>query len=164
MTQKITPVLWFNHVAEEAAAFYTSLLPDSRIDRVVASPADSPGGKAGYPVVVEFTLAGQSYVGLNGGPLFTPNESVSFQIVTEDQEETDRLWNAIVNNGGEESACGWCKDKYGFSWQITPRMLLDLMTDADAGRAKRGFEAMLKMRKIDIATIEAAADGALADA
>jgi predicted 3-demethylubiquinone-9 3-methyltransferase (glyoxalase superfamily) len=159
MAQKITPVLWFDHKAEEAAAFYTSLLPDSRIDQIIHSPADSPGGKEGYPVVVDFTLAGQKYAGLNGGPNFTPNESVSFQIVTEDQEETDRLWNAIVDNGGAESACGWCKDRWGFSWQITPRMLLELLTDSDRDRAKRGFEAMLKMGKIDIATIKAAADG-----
>jgi predicted 3-demethylubiquinone-9 3-methyltransferase (glyoxalase superfamily) len=156
---KITPVLWFDYKAEEAAAFYTSLLPDSRIDQVIHSRADSPGGEAGYAMVVDFTLAGQKYAGLNGGPLFTPNESVSFQIVTEDQEETDRLWNAIVGNGGQESQCGWCKDKWGFSWQITPRILLDLLVDSDAERSKRGFEAMMKMRKIDIATIEAAADG-----
>jgi 2-polyprenyl-6-hydroxyphenyl methylase/3-demethylubiquinone-9 3-methyltransferase len=159
MSQKITPVLWFDHKAEEAAAFYTSLLPDSRIDQVIHARADSPGGEAGYAMVVDFTLAGQKYAGLNGGPLFTPNESVSFQIVTEDQEETDRLWNAIVDNDGAESQCGWCKDKWGFSWQITPRILLDLLVDSDAGRAKRGFEAMLKMKKIDIAAIEAAADG-----
>lgn len=162
--QKITPVLWFNHTAEEAAAFYTSLLPDSRVDRVIRAPADTPSGKAGYPVVVEFTLAGQQYAGLNGGPMFTPNEAVSFQVVTEDQEETDRLWNAIVGNGGAESACGWCKDRWGFSWQITPRILLELLVDSDRERSKRGFEAMLTMRKIDIAAIRAAADGAPAQA
>jgi len=157
--QKITPVLWFNMNGEEAAAFYTSLLPGSQVDEVIRAPADNPSGEEGYAMVVNFTLAGQKYAALNGGPNFTPNESVSFQIVTEDQEETDRLWNAIVGNGGAESMCGWCKDKWGFSWQITPRILLDLLTDADAGRSKRGFEAMMSMRKIDIATIEAAADG-----
>ncbi len=164
MTQKITPVLWFNHTAEEAAAFYTSLLPDSRIDQVVRAPADNPSGKEGSAIVVDFTLAGQKYAGLNGGPNFTPNEAVSFQIVTEDQEETDRLWNAIVGNGGAESMCGWCKDKWGFSWQITPRILLELLSDSDHARSKRGFEAMMTMKKIDIAAIEAAADGTPAHA
>ncbi|MES2442849.1 MAG: VOC family protein [Pseudomonadota bacterium] len=159
MAQKITPVLWFNMNGQEAAEFYVGLLPDSRIDNVIAAPSDNPSGPEGYAMLVDFTLAGQKYAALNGGPNFTPNESVSFQIVTEDQEETDRLWNAIVDNGGQESACGWCKDKWGFSWQITPRILLDLLTDSDAARSKRGFEAMMKMRKIDIATIEAAADG-----
>jgi predicted 3-demethylubiquinone-9 3-methyltransferase (glyoxalase superfamily) len=158
MAQKITPVLWFDMKAEEAAAFYTSLLPDSRIDQVVRAPSDNPSGPEGYAMLVDFTLAGQKYAGLNGGPNFKPNESVSFQILTEDQEETDRLWNAIVDNGGEESACGWCKDRWGFSWQITPRVLLELLT-AEPGRAKRGFEAMMSMKKIDIATILAAADG-----
>jgi 2-polyprenyl-6-hydroxyphenyl methylase/3-demethylubiquinone-9 3-methyltransferase len=162
--QKITPVLWFDMKAEEAATFYTSLLPDSRIDNVVRAPGDTPSGPEGYAMLVDFTLAGQKYAGLNGGPHFKPNEAVSFQIVTEDQAETDRLWDAIVGNGGEESQCGWCKDKWGFSWQITPRILLDLLTDADSGRAKRGFAAMMEMRKIDIAKIEAAADAAPADA
>ena len=162
--QKITPVLWFDMKAEEAAEFYTSLLPDSHVDKVIRAPADTPSGPKDYPMVVEFTLAGQKYAGLNGGPLFTPNESVSFQIVTEDQAETDRLWNAILAKGGTESACGWIKDPWGFSWQITPRILLDLLTDSDAARSKRGFEAMMKMRKIDIATIEAAADAQPVDA
>jgi 2-polyprenyl-6-hydroxyphenyl methylase/3-demethylubiquinone-9 3-methyltransferase len=158
MSQKITPVLWFNMNGEEAATFYTSLLPDSHVDEVIHASTDTPSGPKGYPMVVNFTLAGQKYAALNGGPLFTPNESVSFQIVTEDQEETDRLWNAIVGNGGQESMCGWCKDKWGFSWQISPRILLDLLTDGDVERSKRGFEAMMKMRKIDIAAIEAAID------
>jgi len=159
MTDKITTVLWFDMTGQEAAEFYVSLLPDSHIDQVVAAPADNPSSKEGAPLVVDFTLAGRKYSALNGGPNFKPNESVSFMIVTEDQAETDRLWNAIVGNGGAESQCGWCKDKWGFNWQITPRILLDLLTDSDRDRAKRGFEAMMPMRKIDIATIQAAADG-----
>jgi predicted 3-demethylubiquinone-9 3-methyltransferase (glyoxalase superfamily) len=159
MTQKITPVLWFNMNGQEAAEFYTSLLPDSHVDEVIHASTDTPSGPEGYPMVVNFTLAGQKYAALNGGPHFTPNEAVSFQIVTEDQEETDRLWNAIVGNGGQESMCGWCKDKWGFSWQISPRLLLDLLTDGDRARSARGFEAMMKMKKIDIATIQAAIDG-----
>ncbi|MEI9851298.1 MAG: VOC family protein [Sphingomonas sp.] len=163
MGQKITPVLWFDMNAEEAAEFYVSLLPDSRIDQVVRAPSDNPSSKEGAALVVDFTLAGQKYAGLNGGPNFVPNEAVSFQIVTEDQEETDRLWAAIVGNGGAESMCGWCRDRWGFSWQITPRMLLDLLV-GEPDRARRGFEAMMTMRKIDIATIAAAADGQPADA
>lgn len=159
MTQKITPVLWFDMKAEEAANFYVSLLPDSHVDNVMRAPSDNPSGKEGDALVVEFTLAGQKYAGLNGGPLFKPNESVSFQILTEDQEETDRLWNAIVGNGGAESNCGWCKDKWGFSWQVTPRRLLELFTSGDADRARRASEAMLQMHKIDIAAIERAAAG-----
>src|ERR1700754_633191 len=156
--QKITPVLWFNMNAEEAANFYVSLLPDSRIDKIQRSPADNPSTDEGAVIVVEFTLAGQKYAGLNGGPNFTPNESVSFQILTEDQAETDRLWNAIVGNGGEERMCGWCKDKWGFSWQITPRTLTEAMAKGGA-EAKRAFEAMMKMRKIDVAAIDAARKG-----
>ena len=163
MTQKITPVLWFNMVAEEAAKFYTSLLPDSHIDNVIRSPADNPSSQEGSVLLVEFTLAGQKYAGLNGGPEFKPNESLSLQIITEDQAETDRLWNAFTRDGGEESQCGWVKDRWGFSWQITPRILVDLLTDKDRDRARRGFEAMLQMKKIDIATIQAAADGKLAE-
>ncbi|MDF7776784.1 VOC family protein [Sphingomonas sp. AOB5] len=162
MTDKITTVLWFDMNGREAAEFYVSLLPDSRIDNIIASPSDNPSMKEGGELVVDFTLAGRSYSALNGGPNFKPNESVSFMIVTEDQEETDRLWNAIVGNGGQESACGWCKDKWGFSWQISPRILLDLLTDKDHARSKRGFEAMMTMKKIDIAAIEAAADGVAA--
>jgi predicted 3-demethylubiquinone-9 3-methyltransferase (glyoxalase superfamily) len=158
MTQKIIPVLWFNMNGQEAAEFYTGLLPDSHVDEVIHASTDTPSGPEGYPMVVNFTLAGQKYAALNGGPHFTPNEAVSFQIVTEDQEETDRLWNAIVGNGGQESMCGWCKDKWGFSWQISPRILLDLLTDSDRARSARGFEAMMKMKKIDIATIQAAID------
>jgi predicted 3-demethylubiquinone-9 3-methyltransferase (glyoxalase superfamily) len=160
MADKITTVLWFDHVGEEAANFYVSLLPDSRVDNVIRSPSDNPSMKEGGVLVVDFTLAGRKYSALNGGPNFKPNESVSFMIVTEDQEETDRLWNAIVGNGGQESECGWCKDRWGFSWQISPRILLDLLTDPDPGRSRRGFEAMMTMKKIDIAKIEAAADAA----
>ncbi|RYE02619.1 MAG: VOC family protein [Sphingomonadales bacterium] len=159
MSDKITTVLWFDHVGEEAANFYVSLLPDSRIDQIITSPSDNPSSHEGSVLVIDFTLAGRKYSALNGGPNFKPNESVSFMIVTEDQEETDRLWNAIVGNGGQESACGWCKDKWGFSWQISPRILLDLLTDPDRERSKRGFETMMTMRKIDIAAIEAAANG-----
>ncbi|WP_213979114.1 VOC family protein [Sphingomonas sp. dw_22] len=159
MAQKITPVLWFDTAAEEAANFYVSLLPDSRVTRIIHAPSDYPAGKAGDALVVEFTLAGQSYAGMNGGPIFPPNEAVSFQILTDDQAETDRLWNAITGNGGAESACGWCKDRWGFSWQVTPRRLMELITDSDPGRARRAFEAMMEMGKIDLAAIEAAADG-----
>ncbi|WP_066798459.1 VOC family protein [Sphingomonas soli] len=159
MSDKITTVLWFDHVGEEAASFYVSLLPDSRIDNVIRAPGDNPSGPEGGVLVVDFTLAGRKYSALNGGPNFKPNESISFMILTEDQEETDRLWNAIVGNGGAESACGWCKDKWGFNWQITPRILLDLLSDPDRARSKRGFEAMMTMQKIDIAAIEAAANG-----
>jgi 2-polyprenyl-6-hydroxyphenyl methylase/3-demethylubiquinone-9 3-methyltransferase len=158
MAQKITPVLWFNMTGEEAANFYVSLLPDSRVDNVMRAPGDNPSGKEGDAIVVDFTLAGQKYAALNGGPNFTPNESVSFQVLTDDQEETDRLWNAIVGNGGAESMCGWCKDKWGFSWQITPRRLLELAFGGNDPEARRrAFEAMMTMKKIDIAKIEAAA-------
>ena len=156
---KIVPCLWYNHTAEEAAGFYVTLLPDSRIDNVVRSPADNPSMKEGDVLVVEFTLAGKPYIGLNGGPLFQFNEAVSFQVRTDDQEETDRLWEAITSNGGEESMCGWCKDRWGLSWQITPKRLLELNADPDPARARRAMEAMLKMRKIDIAAVERAADG-----
>jgi 2-polyprenyl-6-hydroxyphenyl methylase/3-demethylubiquinone-9 3-methyltransferase len=156
---KITPVLWFDMQGEEAASFYVSLLPDSHIDNVIRAPSDNPSGKEGYAMVVDFTLAGQKFSALNGGPHFKPNEAVSFMISTEDQAETDRLWDAIVGNGGQESMCGWCKDKWGFSWQITPKRLMQLMTDPDPERARRASQAMLKMHKIDIAAIEAAAAG-----
>ena len=159
MDDKITTVLWFDRDGKEAAEFYVSLLPDSHIDQVIKSPADNPSMPAGGELVVDFTLAGRNYSALNGGPTFKPNESVSFMVVTEDQAETDRLWHAIVGHGGQESACGWCKDKWGFSWQITPRILLELLTDPDPSRSKRGFEAMMTMTKIDIAAIQAAAGG-----
>jgi len=156
---KIIPCLWYNYDAEEAANFYVTLLPDSQIDNIVRSPADTPSNKEGDVLVVEFTLAGRPYIGLNGGPLFRFTEAVSFQIRTEDQAETDRLWDAIVSNGGEESMCGWCKDRWGLSWQITPKRLLELNADPDPARARRAMEAMLQMRRIDIAAVERAADG-----
>ena len=145
--------------AEEAANFYVTLFPDSRVDRVVRSPADNPSMKAGGVLVVEFTLAGRPYMGLNGGPTFKFSEAISFQVHTDDQAETDRLWDALVGNNGEESECGWLKDRWGLSWQITPKRLMELIGDNDTDRARRAMESMLTMRKIDIATIERAADG-----
>ena len=159
MADKITTVLWFDKVGEEAANFYCSLLPDSHVDNVIRSPGDNPSGKEGDVLVIDFTLDGRKYSALNGGDMFKPNESVSFMIVTEDQAETDRLWNAIVGNGGQESVCGWCKDKWGYSWQITPRVLLESMTNPDKDAARRAHEAMMKMKKIDVAAIEAAIAG-----
>ena len=157
--QKIIPTLWFNGGVEEAAQFYVSLLPDSRIEQVTRSPIDPPAGPAGRVLTVILPRAGQRFCLLNGGPIFPQTEAVSFMIQTEDQAETDRLWNAIVGNGGQESMCGWCKDKWGVSWQVTPKRLLELSTDPDTGRAHRAMAAMMTMRKIDIATIERAAAG-----
>jgi predicted 3-demethylubiquinone-9 3-methyltransferase (glyoxalase superfamily) len=156
---KIVPCLWYDGDAEAAANLYVTLFPDSRVDNVQRSPADNPSMKEGGVLVVEFTLAGQSYVGLNGGPQFPFTEAISLQVRTEDQAETDRLWDALIADGGEESQCGWLKDRWGLSWQITPGRLLELMGDPDRDRARRAMEAMLKMRKIDIEAVERAADG-----
>lgn len=150
--------LWFDKDAEEAARFYAETFPDSSVGTIFRAPADYPSGKEGDVLTVEFTVAGIPCIGLNGGPIFPHSEAFSFQIATDDQEETDRYWNAIVNNGGEESACGWCKDRWGLSWQITPRVLTDALL-AGGGEAKRAFEAMMTMRKIDVAAIEAARRG-----
>lgn len=156
--QKITPCLWFNGQAEEAAAFYVSLLPDSRIDRVFRSPADTPSGPAGSVLTVEFTLAGMKYLALNGGPQFSFNEAVSFQIHCETQAEVDRLWGRL-QEGGQEMACGWIRDRWGLAWQIVPIRLQELLLDPDIARARRAMEAMMEMIKIDIPTLERAADG-----
>jgi predicted 3-demethylubiquinone-9 3-methyltransferase (glyoxalase superfamily) len=159
MVSKNTICLWFNGTALEAAEFYANTFPDSAVKAVHRAPSDFPSGKKDDVLTVEFTVAGIPCVGLNGGPAFRHSEAFSFQISTEDQEETDRLWNAIVNNGGQESACGWCKDKWGLSWQISPRVLLEAVGGPDPVVAKRVFEAMMTMKKIDIAQIEAARRG-----
>ena len=158
MMSKNTICLWYDKDAEDAARFYAETFPDSKVGAVFRAPGDFPSGKAGDVLTVEFTVAGVSCVGLNGGPIFKHNEAFSFQISTENQEETDRYWNAIVGNGGQESACGWCKDKWGVSWQITPRVLTEAMA-AGGDEVKRAFEAMMDMRKIDVAAIEAARRG-----
>ena len=160
MPSKNTICLWYDGTAEEAARFYAETFPDSSVGAVMRAPGNFPDGKQGDVLTVDFTVAGVPCLGLNGGPAFKPNEAFSFQIATDDQAETDRYWNAIVNNGGKESECGWCKDKWGYSWQITPRILLEATTGSDKAAAKRAFDAMMTMRKIDIATIEAAWRGA----
>jgi predicted 3-demethylubiquinone-9 3-methyltransferase (glyoxalase superfamily) len=151
--------IWYDNDAEEAARFYAKTFPNSAVQAVHKAPGDFPGGKQGQVLTVEFTVVGVPCVGLNGGPIFKHNEAFSFQIQTEDQAETDRYWNAIVGNGGAESECGWCKDKWGLSWQISPRALIEATTDPNPAAAKRAFDAMMKMKKIDIATIEAARRG-----
>ena len=159
MVNKNTVCLWFNGDAEEAARFYAATFPDSSVGPVHYAPGDYPSGKQGDALTVEFTVAGIPCVGLNGGPGFPQTEAFSFQISTEDQAETDRLWNAVLDNGGQASACGWCKDKWGLNWQITPRVLIEGVTDPDPVVAKRVFEAMMKMVKIDVAAVEAARRG-----
>lgn len=158
MTAKNTICVWYDKDAEEAANFYASVFPDSHVSAVHRSPLDNPGNKAGDVITVDFTVCGIPCIGLNGGPIFKHSEAFSFQIATDDQEETDRYWNAIVGNGGAESECGWCKDKWGVNWQITPRVLTDAMAQG-GDIAKRAFGAMMTMGKIDVAKIEAAVRG-----
>ena len=155
---KNTICVWYDKDAEDAARFYAKTFPDSKVDAVIHAPGDYPSGKQGEVLVVHFTVAGVSCIGLNGGPAFKHTEAFSFQIATDNQEETDRYWDAIVGNGGQESACGWCKDKWGLSWQITPRVLTEALA-AGGAEAKRAFDAMMTMKKIDVAKIEAARRG-----
>jgi predicted 3-demethylubiquinone-9 3-methyltransferase (glyoxalase superfamily) len=155
---KNTICLWYDKDAEAAARFYAEIFPGSAVSAVHRAPGDYPSGKKGDVLTVEFTIFNIPCIGLNGGPQFKPNEAFSFQIATDNQEETDRYWNAIVDNGGQESMCGWCKDKWGVSWQITPRVLTEALA-AGGGEAKRAFDAMMDMRKIDVAAIEAARRG-----
>jgi 2-polyprenyl-6-hydroxyphenyl methylase/3-demethylubiquinone-9 3-methyltransferase len=159
MLSKNTIFLWFDGAALDAAKFYSETFPDSTVGTVYRTPGDYPAGKEGDILMVEFTVMGIPCIGMNGGPSIKHSEAFSFQVATDDQAETDRLWNAIVGNGGEESACGWCKDKWGLSWQITPRVLMAAIADPDRAAAKRAFNAMMTMKKIDVAAIEAARRG-----
>ncbi|WP_395607229.1 VOC family protein [Pseudomonas sp. B22129] len=159
MNPKNTLCLWYNGTALEAATFYAQTFPDSAVKAVHHAPGDFPAGKQGDVLTVEFTVVGIPCLGLNAGPAFPPTEAFSFQIATDDQAETDRYWNAIIDNGGQPSACGWCKDKWGLSWQISPRVLTDAVTHPNPAVAKRAFDAMMTMTKIDIAAIEAAVAG-----
>jgi predicted 3-demethylubiquinone-9 3-methyltransferase (glyoxalase superfamily) len=159
MPNENTICLWFNGTAVEAAQFYAATFPDSAVGAIQRAPSDYPAGKEGDVIVVEFTVMGIPCIGLNGGPAFQHSEAFSFQVATDDQAETDRLWDAIVGNGGQESECGWCKDKWGLSWQITPRVLIEAIADPDRAAAKRAFDAMMTMGKIDVAAIEAARRG-----
>lgn len=159
MPSKPIICLWYDGTALDAAQFYAATFPDSAVGRVLRAPDDYPAGKAGDVLTVDFTVMGLPCMGLNGGPEFRQTEAFSFQVLTEDQAETDRLWDAIVGNGGQESQCGWCKDRWGVSWQITPRVLMEAITDPDQAAAKRAFKAMMTMRKIDIAAIVAARRG-----
>jgi 2-polyprenyl-6-hydroxyphenyl methylase/3-demethylubiquinone-9 3-methyltransferase len=159
MTSKNTICLWFDGKAAEAAEFYAKTFPESRVNAIHRAPGDYPAGKQGDVLTVEFTVMGIPCLGLNGGPAYKHSEAFSFQVATDDQAETDRLWNAIIDNGGQANACGWCRDKWGIVWQITPRVLMAALADPDRAAAKRVFEAMMKMVKIDIAAIEAARRG-----
>lgn len=159
---KIAPCVWYDGTAEDAATFYAATFPDSRVDAVHRAPGDYPNGRQGDVLTVEFTVCGMAFLGLNGGPQFAQTQAVSFLVYTGDQAETDRYWNAIVGNGGAESACGWCKDPWGVNWQITPRVLMEAIGSTDTAIAARAFEAMMTMHKIDIAAIEAAVAGGTA--
>ena len=159
MTHKAAICLWYQDDAEAAATFYAETFPDSSVGAVHRAPSEFPGGQEGVALTVDFTVCGIPCLGLNGGPAFKQSEAFSFQVYTEDQAETDRLWNAIVSNGGQESECGWCRDRWGISWQITPRVLTEAIADPDPAAAQRAFQAMMQMRKIDIAAIEAARRG-----